>query len=152
MYHGCSMCIEKPVFHVSVRHHSRPARIVMPDNYPHDRFFNMSPTAILESNNPAIKWVRAWQNQHNDLCPQRKLRSAWASAQSDQSSLSPWRNLASLATHWVHREDWSNWADAQADLSLCWTHRSYCWFCHAVAQVTAHHKTSGKMGANFQYF
>ena len=22
---------------------------------------------------------------------------------------------------------------AQADLSLCWAHRSFCWFCHALA-------------------
>ena len=27
----------------------------------------------------------AWQNQQNYLCAQRRLRSAWASAQSDQS-------------------------------------------------------------------
>ena len=27
----------------------------------------------------------SWQNQQNDLCTQRRLRSAWASAQSDQS-------------------------------------------------------------------
>ena len=39
------------------------------------------------------------------LCTQRILRSAWASAQSDQSSLSAWRKLGSLVTHWVHRED-----------------------------------------------
>ena len=39
------------------------------------------------------------------LCAQRRLRSAWASAQSDQSSLSAWRNLGSLATHWAHSED-----------------------------------------------
>ena len=32
-----------------------------------------------------IKWAAAWQNQQNDLCAQRRLRSAWASAQSDQS-------------------------------------------------------------------
>ena len=30
-------------------------------------------------------WVRAWQNQQNGMCAQRKLRSACASAQSDQS-------------------------------------------------------------------
>ena len=30
-------------------------------------------------------WAAAWQNQQNDLCAQRWLRSAWASAQSDQS-------------------------------------------------------------------
>ena len=27
------------------------------------------------------------------------------------------------------RRLWSDWADAQADLSLCWAHRSFCWFC-----------------------
>ena len=27
----------------------------------------------------------------------------------------------------------SNWADAQADLSLRWAQRSFCWFCHAAA-------------------
>ena len=26
---------------------------------------------------------------------------------------------------------WSDWVDAQADLSLCWAHKSSCWFCHA---------------------
>ena len=39
------------------------------------------------------------------LCAQRRLRSAWASVQSDQSSLSAWRKLGSLATHWAHSED-----------------------------------------------
>ena len=34
------------------------------------------------------------------LCGQRRLRSAWASAQTNQSSLSTWR---------VHSEDWSDW-------------------------------------------
>ena len=32
-------------------------------------------------------------------------------------------------------EDSSNWVDAQADLSLCWAHRSFCWFCHEAAQM-----------------
>ena len=30
---------------------------------------------------------------------------------------------------------WSDWADAQADLSLRWVHRSFCWFCRAVAHI-----------------
>ena len=30
-------------------------------------------------------WAATWQNQQNDMCAQRRLRSAWASAQSDQS-------------------------------------------------------------------
>ena len=53
---------------------------------------------------------------------QRRLRSAWTSAQSDQSLLSAWRKFGSLATRWAHSEDWSDWADAQADLSLRWAH------------------------------
>ena len=32
-------------------------------------------------------------------------------------------------------EHWSDWADAQADPSLRWAHRSFCWFCHSAAQL-----------------
>ena len=39
-------------------------------------------------------WVASWQNQQNDMCAQRRLRS--------------------------------DWADAQADLSLCWAHMPLC--------------------------
>ena len=51
-----------------------------------------------------LKWAASWQNQH-DCAPSKDsddLKSAWASAQSDQSSLSAWRKLVSLATHWAH--------------------------------------------------
>ena len=61
--------------------------------------------------------------------------SAWASAQSVQSSLSPWRKLGSLAIHSAHSESLSDWADAQTDLSLCWAHMLLCWFCHEVAHI-----------------
>ena len=30
---------------------------------------------------------------------------------------------------------WSDWADAQADLSLRWAHMSFCWFCHGGAHL-----------------
>ena len=43
----------------------------------------------------------------------------------------------SLAILKAHSEDsWSDWADAQADLSLGWVHRSFCWFCHALAHLS----------------
>ena len=29
----------------------------------------------------------------------------------------------------------SDWADAQAGLSLCWAHMPFCWFCHAAAHL-----------------
>ena len=42
-----------------------------------------------------IWWARAWQNH---MYAQWRLRSACASMQSDQSSLSMWRSFGSLAT------------------------------------------------------
>ena len=70
-----------------------------------------------------IKWVYA----------QRRLRSGWASAQSDQPSLSAWRNTGSLATHWVHSKDSDQldscpgWSDP-ADQSLRWVHTHFVGF------------------------
>ena len=56
------------------------------------------------------------------------IRPVWS-----ESSLSTWIKLGSLATQWAHSEDWSDWMDAQADLSLRWADRSFYWFCHALA-------------------
>ena len=79
-------------------------------------------------NNPAVSWAAAQQNQQNYLCAQRRLRSAWASAQTDQSLCCPHvKSIGSLATQNVHRED--------SDLSLHCVHRSFCWFCRAAAQL-----------------
>ena len=36
-----------------------------------------------------VHWAASWQNQQSDLCAQQRLRSAWASAQSDQSHRCP---------------------------------------------------------------
>ena len=37
----------------------------------------------------------------------------------------------------TQRRLWSNWADAQADLSLRWAHTHFvCWFCHVEAQMS----------------
>ena len=30
---------------------------------------------------------------------------------------------------------WSDWADAQADLSLRWVHKSFCWLCRVAAHI-----------------
>ena len=61
---------------------------------------------------------RCMKKKKKMTCAQRRLRSAWAYAQSDQSSLSAWRNLGSLATHKAHSGDWSDWTNVQADLNL----------------------------------
>ena len=51
---------------------------------------------------------------------------------------------SSLCTQWVAKdpsflhaesEDWSVWVDAQADLSLCWAHMPFYWFCRETAQL-----------------
>ena len=47
-------------------------------------------------------WAASWQNQQNGMCARWRLRSAWASTQSNQSLRCP---RGSLATHWVHSED-----------------------------------------------
>ena len=48
------------------------------------------------------QWAATWQNQQNDLCAQRtQIRLGGC----PESSLSAWRKLGSLATHWAHSED-----------------------------------------------
>ena len=51
------------------------------------------------------------------------IRPVWP-----ESSVSAWRKLGSLATHWAHSEDWSDWADIQADMSLRWAHSHFLGF------------------------
>ena len=72
-------------------------------------------------------WATAWQT-NKMMRAQRRLRSACASAQSDQSS---------LCTLWVGKDprflhadsdDWSDWVAAQIDLCLRWAHSWFCCF------------------------
>ena len=53
------------------------------------------------------------------------IRPVWS-----ESSLSAWRNLGSLFTHWAHSEDFdqTGWMDAQVDLSLRWAHTHFVGF------------------------
>ena len=48
-----------------------------------------SKVVIVYCNALKEKWVTLLQNQQNDLCAQQRLRSTWASAQSDQHLHSP---------------------------------------------------------------
>ena len=72
------------------------------------------------------KWPLRPAKTQISLC----IRPIWS-----ESSLSAWTNTGSPATHWAHYEDWSDWADAQADLSLRWAQGPFCWFCHEVAHI-----------------
>ena len=82
------------------------------------------------------KWAVTWQNQQSECVP---------SVNSDQ----PWHPPSLIKVFAVcmkkpgvlsyplsaQRRLWSDWADAQADLSLHWA-QSMCWFCHLVAQIS----------------
>ena len=48
----------------------------------------------------------------------------------------------------------SDWAGAQADISLCWAHMSFCWFCHAMVQFIENVKLAwdSQLGIRFGEF
>ena len=58
-------------------------------------------------------------------CVPKEDWSDWTVAQSGQSSLCIYGQLRT--------QGWSDWVHAQADLRLCWAHRSFCWICCAPA-------------------
>ena len=81
----------------------------------------------------------SWQNQQNCMCAHRRLRSAWASAQSDQSLRCPqrliWVFAVRLKKPWVlsyplsaQRRLWSDWAYSQADVSHHWAYSHFVGF------------------------
>ena len=49
-------------------------------------------------------------------------------------------------------EDWSDWAATQANLSLRWAYRSFCWFCHAVTQMMVNHAQTQGISAKLFSF
>ena len=76
-----------------------------------------------------IVWAASWQNQQSGMCAQRRLRSAWASAQSDQSLRCPHEESWVLSYPLSAQQRlWSDWVDVQADLSLRWAYMPFCWF------------------------
>ena len=81
----------------------------------------------------------SWQNQQNDMCAQQRLRTAWSSAQYDQSlrMKKAWVRSYPLS---AKRRPWSDWADAQDELSLRWAHMPFCWFCHEAAHFCLYAK------------
>ena len=79
-----------------------------------------------------------WKISSMILCRSMTKRTKWL-VRPAKTHISlgtrPWLIMGSLATNLAHSEDWSDWVDAQTDLSLHWAHRSLCWFCHAATQV-----------------
>ena len=71
-------------------------------------------------------WAALCQNQQKwHVCPSVTKISLGIGPVLSESWLSAWRNIGPLATHWAHK---LIWADAQADLSLCWEHSHFVGF------------------------
>ena len=74
------------------------------------------------------KWAVTWQNQQSDCAPSLirvfavRMKKSWVLSY----PLSAQRRL------------WSDWVDAQADLSTMGA-QSLCWFCHVVDQINVSH-------------
>ena len=131
-----------PSLGITVRHHS--AILVMPNSYPCNGIFNPHLTTIKDSYilrkwhklqcsvglcDGKSLWAVTWQNQQN-VCAHSK--------DSDQPGHPPslirvfavcmkkaWVLSYPLSTQ---RRLWSDWVDAQADLSLRWAHRHFVGF------------------------
>ena len=90
-------------------------------------------------------WASAQQNQQNGMCVQQRLRSALVFAQSDQSLCRPHEESLGPLLHIERkRRLWSDWADAQADLSLRWAHMLFYWFCRMHAYISPNREISGQ--------
>ena len=82
-------------------------------------------------------WAASWQNQQNGMCAQRRLRSAWASAQSDHSlrcpyeeSLGPKLPIQRTAKTLIRLGGCPGWSESSLGA------QSFCWFCHEAAHIT----------------
>ena len=58
------------------------------------------------------------------------IRPVWS-----ESSLSAWRKLGSLATHWAHREDSDQTGRCPGWSESSLGAQSFCWFCHEAAHI-----------------
>ena len=73
------------------------------------------------------------------VCSQRRLRSAWASAQSDQSlrcprdeTLGPYLPIESTAKTLIRLGGCPSWSESSLGA------HSFCWFCHVAAHLKLH--------------
>ena len=81
-------------------------------------------------------WAASWQNQQSGMCAQRRLRSAWVSAQSDQSlrctheeSLGPFLPIERTAKTLIRLGGCPGWSESSLGV------QSFCWFCREAAHL-----------------
>ena len=88
---------------------------------------------------PANMYICAatWENVPFHMCAQRRFKSACAFAQSDQSLRCPHEETLHLGyLKYGQWRFWSDFANAQADLNLCWAHMSEGRTCPRVQFLT----------------
>ena len=88
-----------------------------------------------------LLWTASWQNQQYGICTQRRLRSAWASAQSDQSSLCAHLLAKDPSFLHAHSED-SDQTGRMPKLIWVFAGRTchFCWFCYEAALIILCHR------------
>ena len=105
-----------------------------------------------------INWIVAWQNQQNECAP---------TEDSDQPGHPPslFKVFAvRMKNSWVlryplnaQRRLWSDWADAQADLSLHWAHTQFVGFVvsrliYILCSFTCHHMLPWSYSLSLHFF
>ena len=76
-----------------------------------------------------IKWAATWQNKQNGMCAQRRLRSVWHLPSLIRVFAVRMKKALVLSYPLnAQRRLWSDWADAQGDLSLRWAHSHFIGF------------------------
>ena len=79
---------------------------------------------------PFSVWLYLFPLYRNRITAGSKFCPVWS-----ESSLSAWKKLGSLATHWAHNEDsgqtgrMPGWSESSLGA------QSFCWFCHEAAQI-----------------
>ena len=69
-------------------------------------------------------WISLRENVPSDICAKWTQISLRIRVIGSESSLSAWKNMASLAIQKCTSEDWSNYVNAQTDMILRWVHMS----------------------------
>ena len=89
----------------------------------------------LDNNRDEHYIVTAWQNRQNSMCAQRRLRSAWHSPRLIRVFAVCMKNAWVLSSYLLSalQRLWSDWAEAQAGLSVRYAHMPFCRFCCALA-------------------
>ena len=84
----------------------------------------------------AAIWETSWQNQQNDCAPSED----WDQPGHPPSLIRVFA-MRSIGIYGPklssggQRRLWSDWVDAQADLSLRWAHMPFCGFCHEATHL-----------------